>query len=967
MASCAGNSRQRKRKRCRKCNQELSHSAYTRHMNPAVCPEVQSSHEDEGTVISPADSLSCNALQEKNDDNDEVNVDTCENEFGFISNSSSESSSESEIESQEYISGSEEVDTLLSDQEDGVTAREQSVESMKLIAVQICMFISFFQLCYRVSERGISLLLCFLKTLLSWIGSFCPEVKTLHDVLPGNVYFMRKLLGRKSEITCFVVCPKCHSLYTLKDCIITRRNGMTESAKCSFVQYPNHPQLFRRTKCNTFLLKMVKHGSKSKLIPRAVYAYKSLELSLAKLCNQPAFVEKCNLWRSRTNQSPDYFTDVYDGKVWHDFQVLQGRPFLLQPNNLCLKLNLDWFNPFKHVQYSVGVLYLVVENLPRADRYKLENIIIVGCIPGPKEPKKNINTYLRPLVDELLGFWQGKYLRVSSAFGIMPVRCALTCITCDLPATRKICGFLSFCASQGCSKCRKNFPCSSFGEKLNYSGYDRDLWPSRTHAMHMQHVSEVQTALTATRQSELEKQYGVRYSELLRLPYLDIIEHHVVDPMHNFLLGTAKHVMSLWKEKGVIDGVQLESIQDKVDRMRIPSHIGRIPHKIASNFSSFTADQWRNWICVYSLYCLHGVLPPEHFSCWALFVDACSHLLQPSISCAALEQADKSLIEFCKAFESLYGEEHCTPNMHMHLHVKQSVLNYGPVYGFWCFPFERFNGILGSFQKNWVSPELQMFRKFLTYQDLLLSNVPSSIPQELREFFQFQLGVHDDISVSEGSVEQSHIDPLSLSQYQKNAVSSIPCVDATLKPFFIIHRRYEKFFNHEQVSWLTQVYSLLYPNKTITHVPMFHETFNEVNVLGERLLSKGSKGSHSALVCAYWPRIGGTVSQSCEILRVGVVQHFLRHTVEIESSSHETTKVAHMFAFVHWYRVHPRATWFHPRIIVVSPDMIMNGPAVFLPISRIYAPCAMILDDVHFDYGVDHVPVVVILFHKFCN
>ena len=32
-------SRQRKRKRCGKCKQELSHSAYIRHQNPIVCPE----------------------------------------------------------------------------------------------------------------------------------------------------------------------------------------------------------------------------------------------------------------------------------------------------------------------------------------------------------------------------------------------------------------------------------------------------------------------------------------------------------------------------------------------------------------------------------------------------------------------------------------------------------------------------------------------------------------------------------------------------------------------------------------------------------------------------------------------------------------------------------------------------------------------------------------------------------------
>ena len=48
-----------------------------------------------------------------------------------------------------------------------------------------------------------------------------------------------------------------------------------------------------------------------------------------------------------------------------------------------------------------------------------------------------------------------------------------------------------------------------------------------------------------------------------------------------------------------------------------------------------------------------------------------------------------------------------------------------------------------------------------------------------------------------------------------------------------------------------------------------------------------------------------------------------------------------MFAFVYWYNIHPRATWFHLRIIVASPDMDMNGPAVFLPISRIFPPCAI--------------------------
>lgn len=49
-------------------------------------------------------------------------------------------------------------------------------------------------------------------------------------------------------------------------------------------------------------------------------------------------------------------------------------------------LNLDFFQPYKHVQYSLGAIYMTVLNLPRSDRNKIENVILVGLIPGPNEP-----------------------------------------------------------------------------------------------------------------------------------------------------------------------------------------------------------------------------------------------------------------------------------------------------------------------------------------------------------------------------------------------------------------------------------------------------------------------------------------------------------------------------------------------------------------------------------------------------
>ena len=278
------------------------------------------------------------------------------------------------------------------------------------------------------------------------------------------------------------------------------------------------------------------------------------------------------------------------------------------------------------------MIYLVIANLPRSERYKLENIIIVGIIPGPNEPKKHMNSFLKPMVDELLDLWEGCYIQTSSALGIVPVRCALLCVSCDLPATRKVCGFTSHSSLHGCSKCMKSFPCESFGRKSDYSGYNRHSWPVRTNFLHKEHILKYNDACTASDHRELERKYGVRYSELLRLPYFDIVEKHVIDPMHNLLLGTGKYLKKLWKEREILTEENFETIQAKVNDMQVPANIGRIPHKISSNFSGFTADQWKNWICIYSMVCLKNILPVEQYECWSHFQDACFLFLQPSIS-----------------------------------------------------------------------------------------------------------------------------------------------------------------------------------------------------------------------------------------------------------------------------------------------------------------------------------------------
>ena len=79
----------------------------------------------------------------------------------------------------------------------------------------------------------------------------------------------------------------------------------------------------------------------------------------------------------------------------------------------------------------------------------------------------------------------------------------------------------------------------------------------------------------------------------------------------------------------------------------------------------------------------------------------------------------------------MYGEAVLTPKMHLHGHLKNVILDYGPLQEFWCFSFERYNGILGKQPTNNRAIEPQLLQQFL------LDNFSGShnFPDEFSEDF----------------------------------------------------------------------------------------------------------------------------------------------------------------------------------------------------------------------------------------
>jgi hypothetical protein len=157
------------------------------------------------------------------------------------------------------------------------------------------------------------------------------------------------------------------------------------------------------------------------MLPRKVYPYQSITNSIKRLVQKPGFLESCEKWRVRKNmQELGYMTDVYDGQVWKEYEG-----FLQAPYSYLLTLNVDWFCPFEHGRYSIGAIYLTIQNLPIYLRNCPENIILIGIIPGPSEPHLTANSYLHPLKEELLKSWNGGISVATSDSTFSPYMCCL--------------------------------------------------------------------------------------------------------------------------------------------------------------------------------------------------------------------------------------------------------------------------------------------------------------------------------------------------------------------------------------------------------------------------------------------------------------------------------------------------------------------------------------------------------------
>ena len=800
-------------------------------------------------------------------------------------------------------------------------------------------FLFLWQSAFHVTERALKHILCFLKYFVKVFGLAYQNghLVKIGDQIPVSLQQAEKLLGiHNREIINYTVCPKCHSIFKFEECVVRTCFGKLESKLCNYIKYPDHPHPSRRQPCNTTLLKTL---NINRLRAFKSFAYCPLKVSFQRLVLQPGFLCLCEAWREREHTIPENILgDIYDGSVWKSFRY----DFLSSPYSYLLILNVDWFQPYKRTEYSVGAIYATIQNLPREKRYREEYIVLIGIIPGPKEPSLTINSYLQPLIDELQSAYLNGFVVSTSQGTNITIRLAVSCISCDIPATRKLCGFLSHNATLGCNKCYKEFGKCDVTE----SEFSRS-WDIRTAEQHISHCEEILLEVTKSGIEEMESKYGVRYCSLLQLSYYDPIKFVAVDMMHNLFLGTGKHTFTTWIELHLISKEDLEAIDTMVNRFVVPSCIGRLPVGFKSNYMGFKASQWSSWILIYSPVILKHLLPQEHYSCWLLFVRACNILSQRILRLSDVDTADSLLELFCKKFECLYGRVYCTPNMHLHLHLKQTILDFGPAHATWCYSFERYNGIIGSISTNKHSVELQFMQKFLRTQMIqslatkvndteLLELAPKENQTNIKTLSRCVNTDSELLTLLE--LSHGNLDP-HVHSYKDNGYTEL----------LLPHK--ELVFDNTEMRHLQCLYQQLSPCYTIEYVSPFYTHSGRVSIGGDILGSivNNRTAKSSSVVAAYWPTSGNNITNinySCR--SIGKVIYYFKQSVTLRKTNAKSSMtVYYTMAHVHWMKPHSESSIYGISATVCANEFEEISLCCYIPILRILGKCAHCLMTSH--------------------
>ncbi|XP_056163103.1 uncharacterized protein LOC130136788 [Syzygium oleosum] len=217
------------------------------------------------------------------------------------------------------------------------------------------------------------------------------ETMPRDNIMPSDFYDMKKLVDNLGlPVERIDICSRGCMLYWRDD---------ENAESCKFCSQPRY-KINRR------------HGRNQKRRPCKQMFYLPLIPRLQRLYASQATAEHMT-WHANHETEEGLMCHPSDAEAWKHFDRTYPE-FAIEPRNIRLGLCADGFAPFgkSGKSYSCWPVILTPYNLPPGMCMKTPYMFLTLIVTGPQNPKKLIDVYMQPLIEELQRLWNEGSLRM---------------------------------------------------------------------------------------------------------------------------------------------------------------------------------------------------------------------------------------------------------------------------------------------------------------------------------------------------------------------------------------------------------------------------------------------------------------------------------------------------------------------------------------------------------------------------
>ncbi|GJQ96214.1 hypothetical protein Tco_0007353 [Tanacetum coccineum] len=479
------------------------------------------------------------------------------------------------------------------------------------------------------------------------------------------------------------------------------------------------------------------------IIPRLQHLYKSSHTAKEMTWHNTG---KCT--------EPDKMQHPVDGRAWKDFDTKYS-DFAAEPRNVRLGLAADGFNPFGNLSqsYSMWPVILTTYNLPPWLCMKESSFMLTLLIPCPKSSGKDIDVYLRPLIDDLKVLWANPGVKtIDVATGLKFNMRAMVLWTINDFPTRSSLSEWSGQGYRACPTCNEDTPYVRVLGKIAYAGHRRFLKKPHKWRRSLEFNGENKNG-----DPPREFSQDVIRTQLARLPtrVKDVmhIEKNVLESILNTLLmndkskDTAKARQDL-KNLGIRSGLWLSQNKNgkcskaqatysftPTDRKKFCQFIKgvKLPDGFESNFKHKVTDNdtiitdLKSHDCHIMMQCLlpYGLQQYLPLDVAKPLIELClffKQICSQTLMVDDMLKAQSKVIDILCNLELIYPPAFFDIMIHLVIHLPLEAIFGGPIRPRWMYPFERYMKKLKNYVRNKAKPEGSIAEGYVAEEALTFSS-----------------------------------------------------------------------------------------------------------------------------------------------------------------------------------------------------------------------------------------------------